>query len=148
VTYEPRPVDTANVVLPSQLLALIERLAENAHDVWARQRLQEGWDYGRQRDDGRKEHPGLVPYAELSESERQYDRNVAVETLKAILTLGYRILPPETATEPLPPGPALAEEQAPGARTSPHDRSPGRPRLAGLSDPTPGSALDRVADPV
>ncbi len=69
----------------------MERLAEHNHDVWARQRLSDGWTLGPKRDDSKKEHPCLVPYAELSEGEKQYDRNAAIETLKAIVVLGYRI---------------------------------------------------------
>ena len=89
--YLPKPVDTSTVELPPEQLALTERLAENTHDVWARQRLAEGWTYGPQRDDNSKKHPGLVPYAKLSEAEREYDRNTALETLRLIVALGYRI---------------------------------------------------------
>jgi ryanodine receptor 2 len=91
VTYTPQPIETASVVLPKGLLALTERLAANAHDIWARHRLAEGWTYGPSRDDRAKKHPDLVPYAELPDPEKQYDRNAALETLKAIVALGYRI---------------------------------------------------------
>ncbi|MBM4289189.1 MAG: Ryanodine receptor Ryr [Deltaproteobacteria bacterium] len=94
MSYQPKPFDTANVQLPPDLTALGERLAENAHDNWASQRLAEGWRYGPQRHDARKEHPCLVPYGELPESEKAYDRRAAMETLKTIMALGYRILPP------------------------------------------------------
>jgi hypothetical protein len=94
MTYQPRPIPTVDVVLPAALLDLTERLAENTHDVWARQRLAEGWTYGPRRDDDAKTHPGLVPYADLPESEKDYDRGTAMETLKAILVLGYQIVPP------------------------------------------------------
>ena len=87
----PTPVDTSGVTLTPEIVALTELLARNAHDVWARQRLADGWRYGKQRDDGRKEHPCLVPYDELPESEKQYDRNAALETLKAVVALGYVI---------------------------------------------------------
>jgi hypothetical protein len=70
---------------------LTEQLAKNAHDTWAAQRISEGWRLGPHRDDRKKEHPGLVPYEELSESEKEYDRRVALESLKAVLALGYRI---------------------------------------------------------
>jgi hypothetical protein len=89
--YEPRPIDTSKVKLTEDILELTEHLAENAHAVWARQRLADGWRYGPRRDDARKEHPSLVPYAELSESEKQYDRNAALETLKAVIALGYSL---------------------------------------------------------
>jgi hypothetical protein len=73
------------------MLPLLERLAENAHEHWARQRLRDGWIYGPQRNDATKEHPCLIPYAALPESEKQYDRLTAGETLKAILVLGYTL---------------------------------------------------------
>jgi hypothetical protein len=92
--YQPQPIDTSRIDLPPQILKLTELLARNAHDIWSRQRLAEGWQYGSQRDDVRKTHPCLVPYAQLPESEKQYDRNAALETLKAIVALGYRIAAP------------------------------------------------------
>jgi hypothetical protein len=91
MTYQPRPIDTTAVTLPDELLLLTELLAEHAHDVWAQQRLADGWTLGPRRDDARKEHPCLVAYDKLPESEKQYDRHAALETLKAILALGYRI---------------------------------------------------------
>ena len=89
--WRPRPIDTTAVHLPADLEALTERLAENTHDLWASQRLRDGWTYGPTRDDAAKRHPDLVPYAELSESEKDYDRRTALETLKAIIALGYAI---------------------------------------------------------
>lgn len=89
--YEPHPIDTAHIDLPADIAELTERLAENTHDVWARQRMKEGWTFGPKRDDAGKRHPGLVLYAELSEAEKEYDRNTAVQTLKMIVAMGYRI---------------------------------------------------------
>jgi hypothetical protein len=91
-TYTPRPLDTSPVILSEDVLALTERLAEHTHDVWAQRRIAEGWTYGPQRDDARKQHPCLVPYAQLSETEKEYDRATSLETLKAILAAGYRIV--------------------------------------------------------
>ncbi|MDA4635727.1 RyR domain-containing protein, partial [Escherichia coli] len=73
----PRPIDTTGVELPAEVRELAERLAEHVHDVWAARRLAEGWRHGPRRHDARKEHPGLVPYGELPESERAYDRATA-----------------------------------------------------------------------
>lgn len=89
--YKPNPKDTSGVVLPPDIMALAEKLAENAHDVWARRRMDEGWSFGPERDDRQKKHPCLVPYAELPESEKEYDRNAAMETIKLILLEGYQI---------------------------------------------------------
>lgn len=94
VTYSPRPLDTSAVALPPDLAALVERLAEHVHDTWAEGRIAEGWSYGPRRDDDRREHPGLVPYGDLSEAEKAYDRRTALGTLQAILALGYRIEAP------------------------------------------------------
>jgi hypothetical protein len=93
-TYKPKPLNTARIKLPASLRALLEDLARNTHDVWARQRIKDGWTYGPRRDDDAKKHPCLVPYEELPQAEKAYDRNTAAETLKAILKLGYTITPP------------------------------------------------------
>ena len=94
MTYQPAPIDTTRVRLNAEVEQLTELLSRNAHDVWARQRLAEGWRHGPRRDDNRKEHPGLVPYDQLPESERVFDRNTAMETIRVILALGFRIVPP------------------------------------------------------
>lgn len=94
MTCEPKPVDTSALALPASLALLLERLAENTHDVWAAQRIAQGWTYGPARDDAAKKHPCLAPYEELPESEKEYDRKTAGETLKAMLQLGYGIVEP------------------------------------------------------
>lgn len=90
-TYIPQPIDTADVKVPDELLQLGEYLARNIHEVWARQRLSEGWTYGPMRDNEKKQHPDLIPYEELPEGEKAYDRNTSMETIRVILSLGYRI---------------------------------------------------------
>jgi hypothetical protein len=93
LTYDPRPIDTSRVTLTPEILRLTERLAENAHDLWAVKRLAEGWVYGPKKDGDRKQTPLLVPYDKLPDSEKQYDRDLAMETLKAIIALGYSLVP-------------------------------------------------------
>jgi ryanodine receptor 2 len=93
--YLPHPIDSKEVQLPPELNPLTERLAENAHDLWAAQRLSQGWRFGERRDDSKQLHPCLVPYDQLPESEKEYDRITALGTLKAILKLGYQIVPPQ-----------------------------------------------------
>lgn len=90
--YSPKPVDTTGISLSTDIVDLGERIAENVHDVWAESRIREGWSYGKQRDDVTKKHPCLVPYSELSDSEKEYDRNTAMETLKLITKFGYKIV--------------------------------------------------------
>ncbi len=89
--YTPKPIDTKNIVLSEELLSLTEKIAENVHDVWSAQRIAQGWIYGEKRDDDKKTTPCLVPYAELTEQERDYDRSTALETIKLIVALGYKI---------------------------------------------------------
>lgn len=89
--YTPKPINTDGIELPKELLELTDKIAENVHDVWAEGRIKEGWSYGEKRDDNKKQNPCLVPYDELSESEKSYDKNTALQTLKLICALGYKI---------------------------------------------------------
>lgn len=89
--YNPNPINTSDIVLSDDLLDLCEALAENTHDVWAVGRIAQGWTYGEKRDDDKKTTPCLVPYSELLESEKEYDRNTAMETIKVMLKMGYKI---------------------------------------------------------
>ncbi len=89
--YTPEPVNTNDVILSDDLMALTEKIASNVHDVWAAGRISEGWVLGDMKDPEKKTTPLLVPYDELPESEKDYDRNTALETLKLIMKLGYRI---------------------------------------------------------
>lgn len=89
--YNPSTVDTSNIVLPDELNPLVEKMAENVHDEWAKTRIEQGWSYGETRDDANKKHPCLVPYDELPESEKVYDRNTAISTLKLIMHMGFDI---------------------------------------------------------
>lgn len=93
-SYIPKPIDTSHVVLSADLRALTEQLAENSHEIWAEGRLAQGWRHGPSRDDAKKLHPDLVPYAELSDSEKDFDRRTALGSIEAILALGYRIEAP------------------------------------------------------
>ena len=89
--YDPKPIDTTGIELSEELLALTEQIAENTHDVWAKGRMEEGWVYGEVKDSEKKTTPLLIPYADLPESEKMYDRNTVLETLKLIVKLGYCI---------------------------------------------------------
>lgn len=89
--YIPNPINTSDVVLSEDLVELTEKIAENVHEIWSSGRISQGWTYGEKRDDFKKTTPCLVPYSELSEEEKEYDRNTAMETLKLIVSLGYKI---------------------------------------------------------
>ncbi len=90
--YNPKPVDTTDVVLPAELMPLMEEMAKNVHEVWANNRIAEGWRYGPVRDDAQKKHPCLIPYEQLPESEKDYDRATSLETLKLIIKSGFTII--------------------------------------------------------
>lgn len=89
--YEPKPLDLQDVKLPQSLEALMEQIAENVHENWAKSRMDQGWVLGPERSDADKTHPCLIPYDELPEVEKDYDRQTATQTLKLILALGYTI---------------------------------------------------------
>ena len=90
--YKPEPIDTSDVVLSEELTELKEQLARNVHEVWAEGRIKDGWVYAEVRDDEKKTTPCLVPYEQLSEREKDFDRNTAYETLKLIKALGFDIV--------------------------------------------------------
>lgn len=106
MNYIPSPIDTSGVRLSPELDRLTERLAENAHDIWAQKRLSEGWTSGAQKDATRKMTPFLVPYSELPDSERETDRRMVRNTLLAAIAVGVQIRPPPTPS----PSPSAAEE--------------------------------------
>lgn len=89
--YIPQPIDTKDIELPQELLELAEMIAKNVHEVWSAGRMADGWTYGKERNDANKHHPCLVPYEELTESEKEYDRSTSQETLKLIMKLGFKI---------------------------------------------------------
>lgn len=89
--YYPKPIDTSRIEMPQDLLGLADTLARNVHETWALERINQGWEYGPERNDARKLHPCLVPYDELPDSEKKFDHITAMETLKVIIGLGYKI---------------------------------------------------------
>ena len=89
--YTPAPIDTSGIILPETLTELTESLAKNVHEVWASGRIKAGWKFGPVRDETRKEHPCLIPYEELSEEEKDFDRATAISTIKFIISQGYQV---------------------------------------------------------
>ena len=91
-TYTPKPIDLSDVELTEDLNGLREAIAENAHEIWAENRQAEGWTYGPQRDDEKLLHPDMVPYSQLPEGEKEYDREMAMKTIKLLKKLGYDLI--------------------------------------------------------
>lgn len=89
--YNSHSLNLSDIRLTNELKDLCESMAKNVHEVWAASRISQGWTYGEQRDEEKKTHPCLVPYEELPEEEKEYDRNTAISTLKFIMKLGYKI---------------------------------------------------------
>ena len=89
--YTPQPINASDIQLPEELDPLLEALAKNVHEVWAQERISQGWTYGEKRDDAKKHYPCLIPYEDLPDEEKEYDRNTSIETLKFILKFGFRI---------------------------------------------------------
>lgn len=84
-------MDTSDIQLPEELMPLVEQMAKNVHEVWAQSRLEQGWIYGIERNDVLKHHPCLIPYEDLPEIEKAYDRDTAIGTLKLMVKLGFKI---------------------------------------------------------
>jgi len=101
--YRPRPILIDGIAVGDELTGLVEALARNAHDVWAIQRLADGWTFGKERNDKTKKHPCLVDYDDLPESEKAYDRNVVLSTVRAIIALGFTVSKNVTAPNSPPP---------------------------------------------
>jgi hypothetical protein len=91
LSYTPEPIDTSKIILSNELTELMEFLAKNTHENWSKERLHQGWRWGPERNDTKKEHPCLTPYEKLPESEKEHDRIAAMELLKTIILLGFSI---------------------------------------------------------
>ena len=89
--YIPKPIDVSDIEIPAELEPLREAIAENIHEVWSAGRMKEGWTYGPIRDEKQKKHPDLIPYSELPDGEKEFDRATAMNTIKLVLKLGFSI---------------------------------------------------------
>jgi class 3 adenylate cyclase/tetratricopeptide (TPR) repeat protein len=145
--YKPTPVDTSGVALDREIAELDELLARNAHENWARLRMAEGWRYGPERNDARKEHPDLVSFEQLPECEKQHDRQTARETIKTLLALGYAIQPLAGKTVSSP-RPFVAAENKPASALQLLGESGGDlkslRRLWGAHDPEQWSSSSEI----
>jgi class 3 adenylate cyclase/tetratricopeptide (TPR) repeat protein len=113
LAYKPAPIELQSAQISPELLRLSEQLARNAHEHWAKLRMSEGWRLGTERNDARKEHPSLVPFEELSEEEKNYDRQTVFGTIEALLEMGYTIQPPAEQKELPVDEPATASQPVP-----------------------------------
>ena len=93
--YIPKPASMDDVSLPKEMEALTEYIAENSHEEWAKLRMKEGWTYAPKNDKKLKQSQDLIPYCELLDSEKDYDRKMAMHTLKVLYKMGFRFKAPE-----------------------------------------------------
>ena len=90
-SYIPRPHDTSEIIITEDICLLTDVLARNTHEIWAKNRIAQGWKWGKKRNDSKKEHPCLVLYDDLPEEEKEYDRKISMETIRMLLATGYVI---------------------------------------------------------
>ncbi|KAL1257353.1 hypothetical protein QQF64_010597, partial [Cirrhinus molitorella] len=91
-SFIPKPVDTSQIKMPPQLEKVRDRLAENIHELWGMNKIELGWSYGKIREDNKRQHPCLVDFSKLPETERNYNLQMSTETLKTLLALGCHVL--------------------------------------------------------
>ena len=94
--FQAEIIDTTSITLSPEIEPLIEKLAASSHGHWAKGRASEGVVYGEKRDDGASPptNPCMRPYNELEDSEKEYDRRHAIETIKSLIALGWTLTPP------------------------------------------------------
>lgn len=92
--YKPAPLDLSAVVLTPKLEELVDQLAENTHNLWAKERIQQGWTYGLNEDAENLRSPHLVPYSKVDEAIKKANRDTASETVRTLLVYGYNLDPP------------------------------------------------------
>ncbi|XP_059411475.1 ryanodine receptor 3 isoform X2 [Carassius carassius] len=91
-SFIPKPVDTSQIGMPPHLEKVRDRLAENIHELWGTNKIELGWSYGKIREDNKRQHPCLVDFSKLPETERNYNLQMSTETLKTLLALGCHVV--------------------------------------------------------
>jgi hypothetical protein len=71
-------------LIRSNSVETVEALSEAEHRRWMADRLLAGWQHGVVRDNARKLHPSIKPYSQLSESEKQKDRDTVLAVVKGL----------------------------------------------------------------
>uniref|UniRef100_A0A8C3ASD1 Ryanodine receptor 2 n=1 Tax=Cyclopterus lumpus TaxID=8103 RepID=A0A8C3ASD1_CYCLU len=93
--YKPAPLDLSHIKLTSTQEAMVDKLAENAHNVWARDRIRQGWTYGIQQDVKSRRNPRLVPYILLDERTKKSNKDSLREAVRTLLGYGYNLEAPD-----------------------------------------------------
>ncbi|XP_032040815.1 ryanodine receptor 2 isoform X12 [Aythya fuligula] len=93
--YKPAPMDLSFIKLTPSQEAVVDKLAENAHNVWARDRIRQGWTYGIQQDVKNRRNPRLVPYALLDDRTKKSNKDSLREAVRTLLGYGYNLEAPD-----------------------------------------------------
>ncbi|NWV06983.1 RYR2 protein, partial [Ptilonorhynchus violaceus] len=93
--YKPAPMDLSFIKLTPSQEAMVDKLAENAHNVWARDRIRQGWTYGIQQDVKNRRNPRLVPYALLDDRTKKSNKDSLREAVRTLLGYGYNLEAPD-----------------------------------------------------
>uniref|UniRef100_A0A2K6F9M5 Ryanodine receptor 2 n=1 Tax=Propithecus coquereli TaxID=379532 RepID=A0A2K6F9M5_PROCO len=93
--YKPAPMDLSFIKLTPSQEAMVDKLAENAHNVWARDRIRQGWTYGIQQDVKNRRNPRLVPYTLLDDRTKKSNKDSLREAVRTLLGYGYNLEAPD-----------------------------------------------------
>ena len=78
-------------IVSEDIKDILEEVAAEIHNVWMRERIRDGWTWSEASDSTKKTHSSLIPYSELPESEKNYDRRTALVTIKCLMDKGFTI---------------------------------------------------------
>jgi hypothetical protein len=81
----------------------VEPLAIKEHDRWMQEKLDQGWTYGTVKDEVQRTHPSLVPWEELTEEDKDRDRDPVRDVPRMLAEAGFRIVR-DTPEAPVPVG--------------------------------------------
>ena len=69
----------------------MEVLAQLEHRRWMADKYLAGYSYGKVRDEDHMLHPDLIPWDDLTEADREKDRNNVRQIPELLSTQGYKI---------------------------------------------------------
>ena len=103
---EPRPAAEREPAAFVFTQVEVEKLAEMEHERWVAERRAAGWMAGPERDTERKITPYLVPYAELPEEVKEWDRQAVRAIPEVLAATGFELyrLSADSVSDPFRPG--------------------------------------------
>ncbi|KAK5965079.1 hypothetical protein GCK32_008746 [Trichostrongylus colubriformis] len=119
--FVPQPVDISNILLHHHAVEIHEKFAENLHELWAMRKIELGWSYGETRSETQRKHPCLTSFDRLPATEKQYNINLSLDTMKTIEALGYHLITDSPPTRLRPVRLAQNFQQSNGYKPQPLD---------------------------